>query len=139
MIKIRTMTENDYDSVYNLWKSDSGIALSSVDSREKITALLKRCPDISLIAEENNIVIGSVLGSEDTRRGYVHHLIVAQTHRKRGIGKLLMENITKRFSKAGIEKIHLFIVSKNSEVVSFYKHINWHTRPDIILMSKYTK
>ena len=138
MFNIRSMTENDYDSVYKLWKLDSGIAISSVDTKEKIVTLLRRCPEISLVAEESNEIIGSVIGSEDTRRGYVHHLIVSPKYRKKGIGKLLMENISERFAKAGIEKIHLFIVSENQDVANFYSHIGWHKRPDIILMSKFT-
>jgi ribosomal protein S18 acetylase RimI-like enzyme len=133
---IRLMTPADYPRVRALWESDSGIAISSVDEAEPVTRLLQRCPGISLVAEHGEEMIGGVLGSEDTRRGYVHHLIVAPAWRGRGLGRRLMSAIEQNFLHAGIPKAHLFVLTENAQVISFYESIKWFRRPDLVLMSR---
>ena len=85
---IRTMTIADYDGVSSLWLSIKGFAIRSIDdSREGVDVFLKRNPTTSVVAEDNGVIIGSILCGHDGRRGTLYHVCVAQDYRNHGIGK----------------------------------------------------
>ncbi|MBI3038953.1 GNAT family N-acetyltransferase [bacterium] len=135
--KIRPMTVEDGSSVRKLWENSEGINISDADTPAAVKKLVQQIPNFSLVAEDpRGAIIGSVLGSCDTRRGYIHHLVVCREKRGKGLGKTLMMEIERAFRAAGIKKIHLFVVSENEKVCDFYRKIGWTTRQDVILMSK---
>ena len=51
-MNIRIMTANDYDAVYALWMSCTGMGLNTIDdSKEGITKFLIRNPETCFVAE----------------------------------------------------------------------------------------
>jgi len=98
--------------------------------------MLDKHPELFLIAEAKDVLVGTVLGSFDGRRGYVHHLAVLPEFQNRGIGSALLEILEDKYRKMGVVKIHLFIETVNAEVESYYQKRGWHRRNDLIMMSK---
>jgi hypothetical protein len=49
-VTLRQTTLDDYDVVYDLWKSTPGIGLSASDERDAIAAFLRRNPGLSTVA-----------------------------------------------------------------------------------------
>ena len=90
IIEIREFTIEDYEPVYALWKASEGIDLSDADSKEGIKHFLEHNPGLSFIAVQDKQVVGAALCGHDGRRGYIHHLAVAKSHRRQGIGKSLV-------------------------------------------------
>jgi N-acetylglutamate synthase len=86
------MTIAHYDEVMALWKKAETIGLSSADGQEKIKVYLARNPGMSFIAKKNGVIVGAALCGHDGRRGYLHHLAVAESHRKEGIGRKLVDS-----------------------------------------------
>ncbi|HBY17982.1 MAG: hypothetical protein XE04_0954 [Marinimicrobia bacterium 46_43] len=134
-VNIRTYKSSDYEAVYNLWKA-AGLYLSLSDTRKELHRMLDKHPELFLIAEEKDIPVGTVLGSFDGRRGYVHHLAVLPEFQNRGIGSDLLNVLEDKYREMGVIKIHLFIETVNAEVESYYQKKGWHRRNDIIMMSK---
>ncbi len=134
-IRLRDMTMDDYPAVRALWEAEPGIKVSAVDSPGAVRTLLAHSPGISLVAERDGRIVGSVLGSQDTRRGYVHHLVVAPECRGQGLGRRLMEAVLERFAAAGIPKVHLFVMRNNRSVEDFYRHLGWTERTDLTMFS----
>lgn len=124
-----------YDEVYSLWQSCSGIGLSSADSKENIAAYLDRNPGMSFLAYDNDLVVGSILGGHDGRRGYIHHLAVHDAYRRRGIGRCLVDYCLAELQKAGIQKCHLLIFYQNETGMAFWENCGWTFRQDIRVMS----
>ena len=59
-MQIRTMQIEDYDAVFALWKSCSGMGLNDVDdSRSGIERFLQRNPETCLVAVEETAIIGA--------------------------------------------------------------------------------
>ena len=59
---IRTMTIDDYDEVYALWKKIRGFGIRSIDdSREGVERFLKRNPTTSVVAVKDEKIVGSIL------------------------------------------------------------------------------
>jgi hypothetical protein len=75
-MKIRKMVIEDYEKVYQLWMSCTGMGLNNLDdSKEGIEKFLKRNPDTCFVAEDHEI-IGVILAGNDGRRGYIYHTAV---------------------------------------------------------------
>jgi N-acetylglutamate synthase len=126
-----------YEAVYALWDRCPGVGLSSADARENIAAYLDRNPGMSFVALAGTEVVGAILGGHDGRRGYIHHLAVDETFRRRGIGKQLLKNCLKTLDEAGIQKCHLFIFHENEKGSAFWEANGWALRQDIRVMSKH--
>jgi N-acetylglutamate synthase len=88
-LEIREFTIADYDEVLSLWQASDGLGLGESDTREAIAAFLARNPGLCFVARNGAAVVGAVLCGHDGRRAYLHHLAVAVSHRRRGVGRLL--------------------------------------------------
>ena len=111
--RIRTLSLEDYDTVRALWETSDGVGLSSADSREGVAKYLERNPGLSFLAEADERCIGTILSGHDGRRGYLHHLAVAESHRRRGLGRSLVEAAAAGLREAGIQKFHVFVLATN--------------------------
>lgn len=136
---IETMTIDHYDDVIALWKKSENVGLSSADEREKIEAYLARNPGMSFVAKEDGVIVGAALCGHDGRRGYLHHLAVAEPNRKQGLGRRLVDRCIESLRGVGIEKCHLFLFDKNKKGKAFWKKIRWAPRTDIQVLSKELK
>ncbi|MBN2234543.1 MAG: GNAT family N-acetyltransferase [Opitutales bacterium] len=136
-IAISTLRINDYNAVMALWNQCDGIGLSEADSRESIQAYLDRNPGMSFIASAGDgAALGAILAGHDGRRGYLHHLAVHPSHRRKGIGGRLVEHALAALKEAGIGKVHLFIFNTNTSGLAFWEASGWKLRTDIAIVSK---
>lgn len=133
------MTCGDYDEVVALWTGVEGVGLDDdSDSRESIEAYLVRNPGLSFVARDEDKIIGAVLCGHDGRRGYLHHLAVAESHRCQGIGKALVEKCISALRAIGINKCNIMVFDDNSDGLGFWDADGWNKRPDLVLMQKWT-
>ena len=128
--------ERDYPAVLALWRTAGpGIHVSPSDSQGEIAKKLQRDPDLFLVAEADERVVGTVLGGFDGRRGLVYHLAVDAAWRERGIGSALMDELEARLKARGCLKALLIVHSENLGVIGFYEHRGWEVM-DVLLMGK---
>lgn len=129
---IRTMTIEDYESVYNLWMSIKGFAIRSIDdSREGVELFLKRNPSTSVVAIEDGRVVGAILCGHDGRRGCLYHVCVQEEYRMHGIGKEMVVFCMEALKKEHINKVSLIAFTKNDVGNAFWKTIGWTKREDL--------
>jgi len=133
---IRPFTMADYAAAYALWQATEGIGLSSADRPEAIARYLQRNPGLSFVAYRGDVLIGAVLCGHDGRRGYLHHLAVAPEHRRRGIGRALVEHCLRALANEGIAKCHLFVLRQNEKAIHFWQHLQWVERVELVVFSK---
>lgn len=134
---IRLMTIADYDAVFQLWRSTPGMGLNQQDdSLEGISRYLLRNPQTCFVAREGTDIIGVILGGHDGRRGFIYHLAVAFPHRKKGIGKALVETALQALKGQGINKVALVVFNKNDSGNAFYEKIGFTTRPDLVYRNR---
>jgi ribosomal protein S18 acetylase RimI-like enzyme len=126
---------HDYPAVQALWaNAGPGLHLGRSDTPDEIAKKLARDPDLFLVAEDNQRIIGAVLGGYDGRRGIVYHLAVAQEYRQRGIGTALMEALEERLRGKGCLKAYLLVI-KGNEAVDFYATNGWQPM-DLFIFGK---
>ncbi|MBS1252121.1 MAG: Acetyltransferase YpeA [Anaerolineales bacterium] len=137
-ITICEMTFQDYDEVLTLWQATEGVGLSEADSERGIAQFLQRNPGFSFVARDGDQLIGAVLCGHDGRRGFIHHLAVCQSYRRRGVGQALVEACLAVLRGAGIQKCHLFVFADNLDAMAFWERIGWQQRTELVIMSRYT-
>jgi ribosomal protein S18 acetylase RimI-like enzyme len=136
VIHIREFTLDDYDLVFKLWEdSKPGVGVGRSDTREEIVKKLLRDPDLFLVVEADDRIIGTVIGGYDGRRGLIYHLAVDRAHRGNGIGKLLMTEVEERLAVKGCLKSYLLVTRENTDVIEFYNQLGWE-KMDTTLMGK---
>ncbi|HBA83956.1 MAG TPA: GNAT family N-acetyltransferase [Verrucomicrobia bacterium] len=135
-ISYHSMTIQDYDQCLALWQGVEGVCIQSADSKASIQAYLERNPGLSYVArDEQGLVVGAVLCGHDGRRGFLHHVAVEPSHRRKGIATSLVTRALEALTRAGIEKCHIFVLNDNAEGLAFWKKSGWIKRRDIVLMS----
>jgi putative acetyltransferase len=136
--RITEMTAGDYNEVVAFWKEQEGVGLSQSDGREQIISYLGRNQGMSLVARDGGRVVGAILCGHDGRRGYLHHLAVAGSHRGQGIGRLLVERCLERLGRDGIAKCNVFVFGDNCAGHEFWKAIGFKLRDDLKVLQRET-
>jgi ribosomal protein S18 acetylase RimI-like enzyme len=134
--RIEPMVIEDYDEVLRLWQTTDGMGLGESDSKEAIAFYLERNPGMSLVARDGKEIIATVLCGCDGRRGYLYHLAVAKSHRKKGIGKKLVDICIARLQELGIHRCNVLVFADNADGESFWKHHEWEKRTNVVMFQK---
>lgn len=130
---LRRISPDDYAAVLALWNSSPGVRAN--ESREEFERILNRNPDLGCVAVDDNQIVGAVLCCHDGRRGYLYHLAVAESHRRRGIAKAMVERCLAGLAKEGIARCSIFLVADNDEGAKFWERSGWRERGDLKVMA----
>ena len=137
MHKVRLMSVNDYDCIYDLWLRTPGMRMNTLDdSREGIEKYLKRNPETSFVAEMDGKVAGVIMAGHDGRRGFIYHTAVDVQYRGLGMGKDLVDHAMAALGKEGIHKVALLVRPDNAIGNEFWEHLNFTSRDDIVYRNK---
>lgn len=117
----------DYQALLELWNEiEKGVHVGRSDAPEEIEKKVQRDPDLFLVAEADDRIVGSVIGGYDGRRGLIYHLAVARDFRQLGVGSRLLDEVEARLRAKGCLKCYLMVTLDNPEVEEFYKKRGWH-------------
>jgi ribosomal protein S18 acetylase RimI-like enzyme len=138
MAEIRTFRfPEDYDAVCSLWKNaGAGIQLRRSDAPEEIIKKFQRDPDLFLLAIADEIIVGTVIGGFDGRRGLIYHLAVDTNYREHGIGSLLMDEVERRLREKGCIKTYLLVTRENESAMRFYEKRGWQRMDTVLIFGK---
>jgi len=128
---------DDYGAVMRFWESiEKGVHIGLSDTPAEIQKKIQRDPDLFLIAESNDEIVGTVIGGFDGRRGMIYHMAVASSLRGHGIGSRLMSEVESRLRAKGCLKSYLLVLDGNTEAMAFYKHLGWELMAGHLIYSK---
>jgi ribosomal protein S18 acetylase RimI-like enzyme len=80
------------------------------------------------LAWDNDQVCGLVAGfvdAENQSKAHVVSMWVAPTHRKRGVGRLLIRCVMDWAKTVRAQTVHLMVTSNNDAAINFYKHLGF--------------
>lgn len=134
---VRPFVMDDYPVVLTLWRdAGPGLTLRPSDEPEEVAKKLERDPDLFLIAEEEDQVVGVIMGAWDGRRGWIHHLAVLANNRKQGIGSALLNEVESRLKAKGCLKVNLIVHKENTAAQGLYRRLGYNDMSSILLMGK---
>jgi ribosomal-protein-alanine N-acetyltransferase len=122
MIQLRPATKADLPSLYSLDQIcfPAGIAYSIREFR----ALLSSPRTLATVAEDDGKLAGFVIAvfvrSRGDDGGHIITIDVDFDFRRRGIGRLLIENAETHFRSNGALRLRLEVAENNPEAQSFY-------------------
>jgi N-acetylglutamate synthase len=136
-VAIRKFKIKDYDAVIALWeKASLPYKPKGRDSKKNIAKQIKHANTTYLVAELNNNIIGTVLGTHDSRRGYINRLAVMPAFQNRGVGRRLVKEVEKHMDKIGIGIITSLVEDWNKTSSKVFQRMGYKKHKDIIYFSK---
>ena len=126
----------DYDDAIALWTDEEGIEICEGDSREEIADYLKRNPRLSRVAEADGKIVGVALCGHDGRRGWIYHLAVAKSHRRRKVGKLLLDACLTGLRAVGLKRAIILVAGDNPAGHQFWLNNGWEDIEGAIAMTR---
>src|SRR5439155_27290832 len=106
-IIVRTYQDSDYDSVVALWTT----VFPNDPPWNKPSEFIRRKrsvqPDLFWIAEDGDAIVGTVVAGYDGVRGWIYHLAVDPSKRRKGTARLLMQTAEDSLEALGCPKINL--------------------------------
>ena len=132
--QIRVMQPTDLQQVLKVWETSLGVGMNESDTIEHLTVFLQRNPELSLVAVDNEVIVGAVLCGHDGRRGYLHHLAVSPNYQRQGIGTQLVERCLAALRELQILKCNVFVHSDNEDGSVFWRSQGWRDREDLRVM-----
>ena len=100
--------------------------------------------ELSIMALDNNKLIGYIIASKKKYIAYIHKFMVSKKYRGRSVGSLLQKEFENNILKQNISIIYLSVYSDNTKAINFYKknyYFKYKFRQDdfeneIIIMKK---
>ncbi len=119
-MRIRDFDMSDYPAVKGIW--ERVFTLRPTDDESHIKLKLEKDPDLFLVAEEDDKVVGVVFASYDGRQAIIHRLAVLPENQKRGIGSELMAKLMERLEQKG--EIRIMVHASEEYVIRFFKRFD---------------
>lgn len=124
----------DYAEVMVLWNAVPGVRAS--ETPEEFARILERNAGLGLVVRDDGEIVGGILACHDGRRGYLYHLAVAESHRRQGIARMMVDKSLAGLAAAGISRCSIFLVADNEAGAEFWRNSGWRERTDLRLMAK---
>ncbi|MBI3980972.1 GNAT family N-acetyltransferase [Candidatus Microgenomates bacterium] len=127
-MKLRSIVLSDYSNLISFWKKNYFVR--GIDNLDRFKLFLEKNPDLSIVAEVEGKIAGTVLGSFDGRRGYLQKLVVRKDLRGKGVGKGLIQEAVRRLKALGVVYIPISCEKENR---GFYKKLGFKNNKQVIM------
>ena len=111
--RLRTAVPTDVDGLVGLWRDAAENAGRPVDTRAAVGALIDRDPDALIVAEDEGVLVGSVIAGWDGWRAHLYRLAVRPDRRRQGIGGALLAAVEERLRALGARRIDAMVLDRN--------------------------
>lgn len=134
---IRKYRDEDYPHVIALW-TRTGLPLKPLgrDRRDRMKVQAEQPNVVFLVAEENGQLIGTVVGTHDSRKGWINRLAVEPASQKRGIARMLVKEVELWLGRVGIEIVACLIEEENPISMKVFEKLGYLRHRDIFYFTK---
>jgi ribosomal protein S18 acetylase RimI-like enzyme len=121
---IRNGMLSDVESVLALW-SAAEAEPTHTDTAEHLGQLISHDPFALIVAEDEGLLVGSVVAGWDGWRGSIYRLVVAPSHRRLGLGSRLLDAAESRLASIGAIRLQAIVVATESLATAFWGASAW--------------
>jgi N-acetylglutamate synthase len=135
-ILIRKFEPGDYDGVIGLWnRADLPVRAQGRDSYANICRQVTEANVILLLAEVEGRIIGTVLGTHDSRKGWINRLAIDTDFRRKNLATRLVSEVEKWLQSNGLDVFACVIESDNDASMELFTKLGY-TEWDVRYFSK---
>lgn len=134
-MRLSRLAPSDFENAVSFWRHAQGMGTSGIETAEVLSSFLKRNPSLSFKITDRDEIVGTILCGHDGRRGYLHHLAIAEGHSNQNIGRALIDRSLEGLNRLGIRRCHIFISASNKGGQEFWKSIDWNELGDLTVFS----
>jgi len=136
-VRIAPLRLQDYEAMIRLWR-ESGLTsrMNGRDSRRAFARQLRLNKGSYLGAFDGERLVGTVLGTHDTRKGWINRLAVDPAHQRRGVATRLLRACEKALVRKGLKVISAFVVDGNDPSMSLFRRSGYERVPDVVHVRK---
>lgn len=136
MPNLRHLTADDYDAIIRLWKEAGleSVRLQGRDSHDAFAAQLAAGQRV-IGVEDAGQLIGAVLVTHDTRKGWINRLAVHPDHRRKGYATELIAAAERELREMGFRIFAVLIEADNNASQELFAQEGYKAH-DIVYMSK---
>ncbi len=136
-ISIRPYTDEDQDSVIDLWeKVFPGAPPHNNPARDHRTQR-EVPPELFLVAIREGEIVATVMAGCEGQQGWVYYLGVDPAYRRQRIGTSLMKRVEARLISMGCRELSLQIWASKAEVQAFYETLGYCVEGKSIMGKKF--
>jgi ribosomal protein S18 acetylase RimI-like enzyme len=126
---VRVGQPSDIDSGLALWV-EAEAEPTHTDDVASLTVLMARDPSALLVADEDGLIVGSVIAAWDGWRGSIYRLVVSPSHRRQGLGSQLLGEAERRLSAVGAVRRQAIVVESSSGAMDFWRESGWERQDE---------
>jgi len=119
MIVIRPCRFEECPAVLALWER-AGAIPSPTDSLGELEQLIAHQPDGLLVAVQDGVIVGSVIGGWDGWRGNIYRLAVAPEARRLGLARRLVHEAELVLTMKGARRMSALVERHEAHAVGFW-------------------
>jgi len=121
---VRAFEDGDADAVITLWNK-CGLLRPWNDPQLDILRKQSVGADLFLVGQQDDKIIGAVMGGYDGHRGWMNYLAVDPEYRKSGCGREIISFLERKLKALGCPKVNLQVRTDNSAVMEFYSRLGY--------------
>jgi len=122
-LAIRAYQDDDEADVLAVWTES--FAPGWAGPRDEIRWKCAVQRDVFLVGVLDGRVVATAMGGYDGHRGWLYKVAVAPAHRRRGVGRRMVEAVEQRLRARGCPKVNLQVLATNRGVVAFYQQLGF--------------
>jgi len=128
---IRKCRPEEAEAVLQMWR-EADVSPSVTDSVDDIRRTILNSPARFLVAEAEEELIGSVIGTFDGWRANFYRLAVVPAYRRRGLARTLVAEIETWLMEQGAKKIGALVENDRPASMAFWQAAGYRPYPRII-------
>ena len=130
-LSIRECGGEEAQSLLDLWRRAEA-TVTYTDTIEDIQRVIGDRAAIVLVAEADDRLVGSVIGTFDGWRGNLYRLAVHTGYRRQGIARKLVSEVEKRLVKRGVKRITALVEKDHPRATGFWDARGYEVDPNMV-------
>ena len=118
-VRIRSCRLREAPAVLDLWREADAIP-SHTDTLEDLERVLRRQPDLFVVAEAGGGLVGALIAGWDGWRGHIYRLAVLPRWRRGGLGRELVREAERRLRAKGACRLSILVVGHDECATAFW-------------------
>ena len=136
-VRIGPLTLDDYEAMLDLWRRAGLTNHTNLrDSRGSFARQVRKNKGLYLGAFDRDRLVGTVLGTHDTRKGWINRLAVAPAYQHRGVGTRLLRTCERALVRKGMKVISAFVMEDNDPSLNLFRRSGYEPVPGAVHMRK---